>query len=127
MQETEIKVRNSSQSQCMTAEKRSQRELCSSIGTWHELWSPTNQHRLPAARGLVPPTPRQNAATPSSHEEESICILGEQAGERERETGVITRRGAPAPYEHDICTMSSTCGCRQGRDIYSLGSPRDSF
>lgn len=85
MQETEIKVRNSSQSQCMTAEKRSQRELCSSIGTWHELWSPTNQHRLPAARGLVPPTPRQNAATPSSHEEESICILGEQAGERERE------------------------------------------
>jgi hypothetical protein len=69
--------------------------------------------RPPTARGLVPATPRQNVATPS-HEEGSICILGE------RELRMrLTRR--------TFCTEGSACGCREGRDIYSLRSPRDSF
>jgi hypothetical protein len=96
-------------------EQRNERK---SNGTWRELWSPTNRHclttgRPPTARGLVPPTPRQNVATPS-HEEGSICILGE------RELRMrLTRR--------TFCTEGSACGCREGRDIYSLRSPRDSF
>lgn len=35
---------------------------------------------------------------PPSHEEESICILGERAGVG---GGVVTRRAAHAPHEQD--------------------------